>query len=333
MPLDLDLTDRSVLLVGDPGPRSLATVHALLRAGAVVTIETSVPSVSVRDLAERGLVNVSTQAEHAAYDVVIRATQDLGRDPVNPPSGAGEPSGHVTLLGGGPGDPGLMPAVGLQAIADADVIVHDRLAPLSLLGLARPDAEIIDVGKIPRGAFTPQERINAILVEQARRGRRVVRLKGGDPFVFGRGAEEALACREAGIQVTVVPGVSSSVAAPALAGIPVTHRDLVQGFTVVSGHVPPGDPRSTVDWAALARTGTTLVVLMGVATLPAIAETLIGHGLQSDTPAAVIADAGLPSMHTVRAPLAEIAQAARREGLGAPAVAVIGDVAALDVLA
>lgn len=329
MPLDLDLTGRSVLLTGSPGPASLATVHELLREGATVTIETPEPSVSVRDLAERGLVTVTARAEHTAYDVVIRARDEETPRASRP---AGDAPGRVTLLGGGPGDPGLMPAAGLQALAEADVIVHDRLAPLSLLGLARADAEVIDVGKMPRGAFTPQEQINAILVEHAARGRNVLRLKGGDPFVFGRGAEEAIACREAGIPVTVIPGVSSSIAAPALAGIPVTHRDLVQGFTVVSGHVPPGDPRSTLDWSALAQSGTTLVVLMGVATLPAITDTLVAHGLPADTPAAVIADAGLPSMRTVRAAVVDIAQTARLEGLGAPAVAVIGAVAALDVL-
>lgn len=238
----------------------------------------------------------------------------------------------MTLLGGGPGDPDLLTLAGLEALRTADVIVHDRLAPLESLVHARPDAQIIDVGKIPRGDFTPQERINAVLLEHALAGRNVLRFKGGDNFVFGRGGEEAQACVEAGIPVRVIPGVSSSTAAPALAGIPVTHRSLVQGFTVVSGHVPPGDPRSTVDWDALSRAGTTLVILMGVANLPLIADTLRAGGLSEDTPAAVVADAGLPSMRTVRARLADIANVTSEAGIGAPAVIVVGYVAALDVL-
>ncbi len=258
--------------------------------------------------------------------VTVRSTPTPERE-------APRTTGTVTLIGGGPSELGLLTVTGLQAIRTADVIVHDRLAPLAALAHARADAEIVDVGKFPRGDFTPQERINALLVEHAQRGQAVVRLKGGDGFVFGRGGEEARACREAGVPVIVVPGVSSSIAAPALAGIPVTHRDLAQGFTVASGHVPPGDPRSTLDWGALARSGTTLVVLMGVATLPAITRELIEQGLASDTPAAVVADAGLASMRTVRAPLSEIARVCAAQGLEPPAVAVIGQVAALDVLA
>ncbi|MDC5696896.1 uroporphyrinogen-III C-methyltransferase [Intrasporangium calvum] len=329
MSLDLSLTGRSVLLTGiahDAG----ATIHALLRDGAHVTVTApadpaDLPT-SVRDLAERGLIELRAEPEPTAYDVVIRAARATV-----PAEGSG--AGEVILVGGGPSDAGLITIQGLEALQRADVVVHDRLAPLAALAHAPEGAEIIDVGKIPRGEFTPQERINAILVEQAQRGRTVVRLKGGDNFVFGRGGEEAQACRTAGIPVTVVPGITSSVAAPALAGIPVTHRDLVQGFSVVSGHVPPGDPRSTLDWGALARSGTTLVILMGVATLPAVATELIAQGLAADTPAAVVADAGMASMRTVRAPLDAIAETAAREGIGAPAVVVIGAVAALDVLA
>ncbi|MET1005913.1 MAG: uroporphyrinogen-III C-methyltransferase [Propionibacteriaceae bacterium] len=238
--------------------------------------------------------------------------------------------GRVTLVGGGPGDPGLLTVAGLDAIRTADVIVCDRLAPLAALQHARPDAEIIDVGKIPRGEFTPQERINALLVEHAGRGRRVVRFKGGDNFVFGRGGEEWQACALAGIPVDVIPGVTSAVAAPALAGIPLTHRALTQGFTVVSGHLPPGDPGSTLDWGALARTNTTLVVMMGVATLAAIATELVRHGLPSDTPAATVADAGMPSMRTVRGTVATIAELTASQGIRPPAITVIGAVAGFD---
>ncbi|HEY5821268.1 MAG TPA: uroporphyrinogen-III C-methyltransferase [Propionibacteriaceae bacterium] len=235
--------------------------------------------------------------------------------------------GSVTLVGGGPGDPGLLTVAGLDAVRTADVLVCDRLAPLAVLDQARPGALIIDVGKIPRGAFTPQEQINAILVEHGLAGRTVVRLKGGDNFIFGRGGEEWQACAAAGVPVQVIPGVSSATAAPALAGIPLTHRALTQGFTVVSGHLPPGDPGSTLNWTALARTNTTLVILMGVATLAAITAELITDGLAPDTPAATIADAGLPSQRTVRASVADIARITDEAEIKPPAVTVIGAVA------
>lgn len=239
--------------------------------------------------------------------------------------------GSVTLVGGGPGDPGLITVQGLHAIREADVLVYDRLAPVECLAEARPSAELIDVGKIPRGRQTPQERINEILVAEARAGKRVVRLKGGDSFVFGRGGEEWQACAAADVPVHVVPGVTSAVAVPELAGIPVTHRSLTQGFTVVSGHVPPGDQRGTVDWAALAQAHTTLVVLMGVKYLPQIAETLMGAGLDGATGAAIVASAvgptgGATSSRVLRAQLADIAALAEGEHIEPPAVVVIGDV-------
>ena len=243
----------------------------------------------------------------------------------------GERMGVVTLVGGGPGDAGLVTVAGRDAIAAADVILTDRLVPRAALEWARPDAEIIDVAKVPGGRSTGQDEINRLLIEAAKAGNDVVRFKGGDPFVFGRGGEEVAACADAGIEVRVVPGVSSALAVPALAGIPLTHRGLVQAFTVVSGHVPPGHPDSTVDWAALARSGSTLVVMMGVRTLPAITDALIVGGLDPATPAAVIADGTLPSQHVVRADVATIAAAAQDAGIDPPAVTVIGDVAGLDL--
>ncbi|MDN5803727.1 MAG: uroporphyrinogen-III C-methyltransferase [Microlunatus sp.] len=236
--------------------------------------------------------------------------------------------GHVTLGGGGPGDPGLITVAGLAAIRQADVVVCDRLAPLAVLSQAPADVQVIDVAKIPRGEHTPQERINQLLVEHGRAGRRVVRLKGGDSFVFGRGGEELLACAEAGVEVSVIPGVTSAVAAPALAGIPLTHRTLTQGFTVVSGHLPPGHPGSTLDWAALAGGNTTLVIMMGMATLPEIAAELVLRGLNPHTPAATVADGGLPTQRSVRATVATIAEQTRHAGLKPPAIIVIGAVAA-----
>jgi uroporphyrin-III C-methyltransferase len=239
--------------------------------------------------------------------------------------------GVVTLVGGGPGDAGLVTVAGRDAIAAADVILTDRLVPRAALEWARPGAEIIDVAKVPGGRSTEQEEINRLLIEHAKAGNDVVRFKGGDSFVFGRGGEELVACADAGIEARVIPGVSSATAVPAVAGIPLTHRGLTQAFTVVSGHVPPGHPDSTVDWAALARSGSTLVVLMGVRTLPLITAALLDGGLAPSTPAAVVADGALPSQRVIRADVTTIATAAHEAGVGPPAVTVIGDVAALDL--
>ena len=249
--------------------------------------------------------------------------------PAASPDAAAAPGpGSVTLVGGGPGDEGLLTVAGARALRCAQVVVVDRLAPLGLLDTLATDVEVVDVSKIPRGRATPQEDINAVLVDRARAGRRVVRLKGGDPYVFGRGMEEVLACREAGVPVHVVPGVSSAVAGPALSGIPVTHRGLSQGFTVVSGHVPPGDPRSEVDWAALARGRTTLVLLMAVEHLAAIARALLEAGMADEVPVACIMDAALPRQRTLVTSLGAVATGAHAPQLQAPAVTVIGDVAA-----
>lgn len=233
--------------------------------------------------------------------------------------------GTVVLVGGGPGDEGLMTVAGRAAVEQADVLLVDHLAPAGALAWADPDAEIVDVAKLPRGAFTSQERINELLIANARAGRRVVRLKGGDGFVFGRGMEELLACSEAGVPVRVVPGVSSAIAVPALAGIPVTHRGLVHGFSVISGHVPPDHPSCSLDYAGLVASGTTLVVLMGVANLAAITQELLTHGMDPETPAAVIARGGRPDQETWAASVADIA--GRACGARPPAITVIGAVA------
>src|SRR4051795_10806481 len=238
--------------------------------------------------------------------------------------------GSVVLVGGGPGDPGLITVRGRRAIAQADVVVADHLAPQSLLSSLPPDVEVVDASKLPRGRSMAQEQINALLVEHALAGKRVVRLKGGDPFVFGRGMEELEACVAAGVPVEVVPGVTSAIGVPALAGIPVTHRGLTHEFVVVSGHVPPGHPQSLVDWAALARLRGTLVVLMGVDTAPAIAASLIEHGKAPGTPVAVVTDGSTPTQRTVRTTLAELPRAVADEGIRPPAVWVVGDVVALD---
>ncbi|PDP86515.1 uroporphyrinogen-III C-methyltransferase [Glycomyces fuscus] len=232
----------------------------------------------------------------------------------------------VALVGGGPGDPGLITVRGQQLLSQADVVVVDRLAPTSLLDRLPADVEIVDAAKIPYGRSMTQEEINAILVDRAGSGKFVVRLKGGDSFLFGRGGEEAAACAAAGIPVIAVPGVTSALAAPASAGIPATHRGVAQDLHIVSAHVPPGDDRSTVDWAGLARAGGTVVVLMGVERIEAIAEALVSHGRSADTPVAVVQEATLPGQRTVTGTLATIAASARSAGVRPPAVVIIGEV-------
>jgi uroporphyrin-III C-methyltransferase / precorrin-2 dehydrogenase / sirohydrochlorin ferrochelatase len=234
--------------------------------------------------------------------------------------------GWVALVGGGPGDPGLITVRGRQLLADADVVVTDRLAPRSLLGGLAPEAEIVDAAKMPRGTAVAQEHINSVLVANAQAGRFVVRLKGGDPFVFGRGGEEVLACLRAGIPVTVVPGVSSVAAVPASAGVPLTHRGIAQEFHVVSAHVAPGDARSAVNWPALGSSRATLVLLMAIEHLQVIAETLMRHGRNARTPVSVIADGTLPSQRTINTRLDTVARDAAGAGIRPPAVVVVGEV-------
>src|SRR3954470_22953902 len=238
-------------------------------------------------------------------------------------------AGSVVLVGGGPGDPGLITVRGQQAVSQADVVVADHLAPQSLLASLPPDVEVVDASKLPRGRSMAQEQINELLISHARAGKRVVRLKGGDPFVFGRGMEELQACLDAGIPVEVVPGVTSAIGVPGLAGIPVTHRGLTHEFVVVSGHVPPGHPQSLVDWPALGRLRGTLVVLMGVDTAPAIAAALIEHGREPKTPVAVVTDGSTPTQRVVRTTLDGLAKTMADEGIRPPAVWVVGDVVGL----
>jgi uroporphyrin-III C-methyltransferase/precorrin-2 dehydrogenase/sirohydrochlorin ferrochelatase len=238
-------------------------------------------------------------------------------------------SGRVSIVGGGPGDPGLITVTGLRRLRAADVVLADRLAPLELLDELPPDAYVIDAAKVPGGPAMRQDHINQALVEHARAGRAVVRLKGGDPFVFGRGREELEACLTAGVPVEVVPGVTSAIAVPAAAGIPVTHRGLSQGFCVLAGHVRPGDPRGSVDWAALARSGMTLVLLMAIDHLAAIAETLLAAGLGAGTPCAAVSDGWTRRQRVVTAPLRDLSAVVTSAGIANPAVIVIGDVARL----
>ena len=233
--------------------------------------------------------------------------------------------GSVHLVGAGPGDPDLITVRGLRLLEQADVVVHDRLAPPELLERARPDALVVDVGKTPGGKGCSQEWINHLLVSHAKGGSRVVRLKGGDPFVFGRGGEELAFCREAGVRCEVVPGVTSALAVPAAAGIPVTHRGVVRSVAVITGHVEPGSP-PLPDPAAVAAMDT-VVVLMGRASLRSLAGDLVAAGRSPDTPVACIENGTTPRQRVVTGTLQTIADVADQAGLQAPVVTVIGEVA------
>ncbi|MEO5852498.1 MAG: uroporphyrinogen-III C-methyltransferase [Nocardioides sp.] len=235
----------------------------------------------------------------------------------------------VVLVGGGPGDPELVTVAARHALASADVVVADRLAPRELLDELGPDVELVDVAKLPRGRSARQDDINALLIDRARAGKRVVRFKGGDNFVFGRGFEELEACASAGVPVTVVPGLSSALAVPARAGIPVTHRGVAHEFTVASGHLPPGHPDSLVVWDALARLRGTLVLLMAVDNAAAIATALVEGGRPSSTPVAVLVAGTMPEERAVYATLGTLGRELAGEAVRPPAIIVVGDVVAV----
>src|SRR5690348_5708532 len=300
----------------DDAAASAAWVPAVGRAGAVTVA-----------------VNAGRNPRRAAElrDRFVDAVGTVDRSALEgqePAAGQRAP-GRVSIVGGGPGDPGLITVTGLRRLREADVVVADRLAPQALLGQLAPGVQLVDAAKVPGGPAMRQDHINQALVEHARAGRAVVRLKGGDPFVFGRGREEVEACLAAGVPVEVVPGVTSAISVPAAAGIPVTHRGVSQGFCVLAGHVRPGDSRSSVDWVALARSGITLVLLMSIDHLAEIAHTLIAAGLGGGTPGAVVSDGWSRQQRVVTAPLRDLAGAVRAAGVTNPAVVVIGDVAEL----
>ncbi|MFT4263325.1 MAG: uroporphyrinogen-III C-methyltransferase [Nocardioides sp.] len=232
----------------------------------------------------------------------------------------------VTLVGGGPGDPELITVAGRKALMDADVVVADRLAPRELLSELPADVELVDVAKLPRGSAASQESINEVIVDRARAGKAVVRFKGGDSFVFGRGYEEVLACQEAGVPVRIVPGLTSPVTVPGLAGIPVTHRGVAHDFVVISGHLPPGHPESLTDWSAVAGLHGTVVLMMAVQNAPAIASALVGGGRDPGTPVAVVCDGAMPTQRTVYATLGSLAGVLEAEGVRPPAIIVVGEV-------
>ena len=261
---------------------------------------------------------VRTALIEALQAGAVRVDQDA--EPVRP---------GVALVGGGPGDPELITVRGRRLLARADVVVTDRLGPRDLLDELAPHVEVIDASKIPYGRAMNQARINELLVEHARAGRFVVRLKGGDPYVFGRGFEEVQACVAAGVPVTVVPGVTSAFAVPAVADVPVSHRGVAHEIVVVSGHVAPGHPQSLTDWTALARLRGTLVLMMGVERIEAFADALLAGGRPADTPVAVVQDGTTRIQRTLRTTLADAAADVRAHEIAPPAVIVIGPVAGL----
>jgi uroporphyrin-III C-methyltransferase/precorrin-2 dehydrogenase/sirohydrochlorin ferrochelatase len=271
------------------------------------------------------LGNRQPQRSAAVRDEIVSAL----RDGVIDGDAHRDRTAGVVLVGGGPGDPELITVAARRALSEADVVVADRLAPRELLGELSPDVELIDVAKLPRGRSASQEEINRVIVDRALEGKRVVRFKGGDPFVFGRGYEEAIACADAGVPCTVVPGVTSAISVPAAVGIPVTHRGVAHEFTVVSGHVPPDDESSLVDWDALARMQGTVVLLMAVQNLAAIAERLVAGGRAASTPAAVISEGTMPGERALLSTLGSVGADVAREGVRPPAIVVVGDVVAV----
>ncbi|PXY22375.1 uroporphyrinogen-III C-methyltransferase [Prauserella muralis] len=277
------------------------------------------------------LVGVLAGGTHRRSATVRDNVLDALRTGVVADPGAGGGEGEpllpgVALVGGGPGDPELITVRGRRLLGRADVVVTDRLAPRELLDELPPHVEVVDAAKIPYGRAASQDVINSTLVDNAKAGKFVVRLKGGDPYVFGRGFEEVLACAEAGVPVTIVPGITSAFAVPAVADIPVTHRGVTHEVVVVSGHVPPGHPQSLTDWDALGRLRGTIVLMMGVERIEQFADALVAAGRPGDTPVAMIQEGTLRTQRVVRSTLKGIAADAAEAGIKPPAVTVIGPV-------
>jgi uroporphyrin-III C-methyltransferase/precorrin-2 dehydrogenase/sirohydrochlorin ferrochelatase len=322
----------TVAVFGGGDPRRAAAVRdgALerLRDGSIAAPRFRAPASVARS--EGGLPATEIPGSASALEspsqppAATGAARRTGESPADKTS-----AGEVILVGAGPGDVDLITVRGRRALATADVVVADRLVPQALLDELPPQVEVIDVAKIPRGRAAKQEDINSLLVARARAGHVVVRLKGGDPFVFGRGYEEVSACVAAGIPCTVVPGVTSAIAVPAAAGIPVTHRGVAQEVSFVAGYLPPEDPRSRVDWTALARGRGTLVLLMAVEQLGAIASVLVAHGRDPSTRVAIVENGTTERERVVDATLETAAIAAAASGVRPPAVVVIGDVVAM----
>ena len=274
------------------------------------------------------LVGVLAGGEHRRSAAIRSAIREAFQSGLINPDTSDVMRGGVALVGGGPGDPELITVRGRRLLARADVVVADRLAPPELLAELGPHVEVIDAAKIPYGRAMAQDAINDVLIERARAGQFVVRLKGGDPFVFARGYEEVLACAEAGIPVTVVPGVTSAISVPAMAGVPVTHRGVNHEFVVVSGHLSPDHPESLVNWNALAQLSGTLVLLMAVERIELFADALIKGGRPAETPVLVVQHGTTAAERIVHTTLADAPGRIRADAIRPPAIIVIGPVAA-----
>lgn len=298
-----------------------------VRADAGVRGTAVTPAVSEHDGLLLGVLSGGQPRRSAAVRDRVLAALRAGSIDASAPDRGHVPG--VALVGGGPGDPELITVRGRRLLSEADVVVTDRLAPRELLEELPPTVEVVDASKIPYGRAASQDVINTTLIEHARAGRFVVRLKGGDPYVFGRGFEEVLACTEAGVPVTVVPGVTSAFAAPSLGDVPVTHRGVAHEVVVVSGHVGPDDERSLVDWRALAALHGTIVLLMAVRHIAEFARVLIDGGRPADTPVAVVADGSMPGQRSVRSTLDSVGIDVDEAGIEPPAIIVIGPVAGL----
>jgi uroporphyrin-III C-methyltransferase/precorrin-2 dehydrogenase/sirohydrochlorin ferrochelatase len=331
---DLDGAWYAIAATDDPRVNEAVVAEAERRRIFCVRADVAVEGTAVTPASfdYAGLsVGVLAGGEHrrsAAIRSAIREALQTGLITPESPAGSDVVKGGVALVGGGPGDPELITVRGRRLLAQADVVVADRLAPPELLAELPPHVEVIDAAKIPYGRAMAQDAINDVMIERARAGSFVVRLKGGDPFVFARGYEEVLACAEAGIPVTVVPGVTSAIGVPALAGVPVTHRAINHEFVVVSGHLPPGHPESLVNWDALAAMSGTIVLLMAVERIELFAEALLKGGRPADTPVLVVQHGTTAAQHTLRATLADTPEKIRADGIRPPAIIVIGAVAA-----
>jgi uroporphyrin-III C-methyltransferase/precorrin-2 dehydrogenase/sirohydrochlorin ferrochelatase len=331
---DLDGAWYALALTDDPAVNAQVAADAeaarifCVRGDEAASGTAVTPAVAIEGPVTLGVLGGGDPGRAAALrDGVQAAIRDGRLDTLPRRRGAAAGLPGVAIVGGGPGDPDLISVRGRRLLAHADVVVADRLAPQALLTELGPHVEVVDAAKLPRGRSMAQEAINAVLVDRAREGRFVVRLKGGDPFVFGRGSEEIEACAAAGIPVTVVPGITSAVAVPGLAGIPVTERGVAHEVVIVSGHLTPGHADSLVDWAALARLRGTLVLLMAIENLPAIAETLLAQGRDAATPLAVVEHGSLPNERVVTGSLGTAARTLREHGVRAPAIVVVGEVA------
>lgn len=315
--IETDLTGLPVLVVGPPG-LTAASVRRYERAGAVVSVAASPADVTARACEGARLGVLVGPA--STWDSARAAL--AGRCPVVTEPVPDAPRGRVVLVGAGPGGLELMTLAGIRALGDADVVLTDRLAEVGDVQALAPGAEVVDVGKRPGHHAVPQDEIERLMVERALAGSTVVRLKGGDPYVFGRGGEEVAAAVQAGLPVTVIPGVSSAVGVPGSAGIPVTHRGVSHAFTVVSGHVPLEPEQAR----ALADLGGTVVLLMGMHNLVPLTTALVGGGLPVDTPAAVVERGFSPDQRSIVGTLGTLPDLAARAGASSPSVIVVGDV-------